>query len=542
MNIAERFEKIAEKIPNNKAIVYSKHVGVKYKYPSLTFKELSQNSNTIAYYLNQLGIKKGTKTLLFIRPSLNFAATVFALFKIGAVPVLIDPGMGKKNLLTAIKEVEPDALIAEPIIHRLAKIYKDTFKSIKIKVSSKQMLFSKVTSIKHILKLQPQKYSTENVHPYDLAAILFTSGGTGTPKGVQYTHEIFDTQSLMLGELFSLKPGEVDIPGFPLFSLFALSLGLTSAIPDMDASRPGRSNPKKLIQNIKDNNGTFLAGSPAIWERVVDYAIDHGITLPSVKQLVMFGAPISIELHEKFTKVLTNGTTYTPYGATESLPVACISGQEILKHQKIKMHHGHGTCVGKIAHGVSVKIIKIKDHPIADISEIEELEINEVGEIIVEGKIVTPKYFNRPQSTIDSKIYETTPEGHIKIWHRIGDMGYFDEDKMLWFCGRKTHRVDLKNGRKTPIQCEAIFNRHPEVKRTALVKRNSESAALFVERKDHKILKGEKKKVFFEELSHMAKNYEHTKDINFFIMHKGFPVDIRHNIKIDRIKLTRELK
>lgn len=148
-------------------------------------------------------------------------------------------------------------------------------------------------------------------------------------RNVVYTHKIYYEQTRLLQELFSLDENEIDFPCFPLFSLFTLCMGMTSCIPDMNPSQPAKADPKQLVQNIKDNKVTFMAGSPAIWEALGSYCIKNNITLPSVKYLVMFGAPVRNELHKRFSRILPNRTTYTPYGATESLPVANISGQMV---------------------------------------------------------------------------------------------------------------------------------------------------------------------------------------------------------------------
>ena len=542
MNIAERLSQNAKLHPDKLAVKYPKfnRKTKKYDYEALTFRELDIRSNKFATSLQKMGLKKGDRTLLFLRPSLDFSAMTFALFKLGVVPVFIDPGMGRENLLKCIKDCAPVALIAEKEVHFARLIFRKTFKSIKYNVTNGKRAWGKMQKISKMKEEKVQTFKMESFAPEDTAAILFTSGGTGAPKGVVYSHFIFDQQTSILKNLYNLTENDVDLPGFPLFSLFTIAMGMTSCIPDMDPSKPGQCNPAKLYQNIIDNKPTFVAGSPAIWERVADYCLDQGLTLPSIKYVVMFGAPVSVLIHRKFKGLLPNGTTYTPYGATEALPVSNISGDFILKQTAHLTENGKGTCIGEVTPGSEVKIIAITDQTIEKLSDAKILGANTVGEIIVSGPTVTKEYLDLPEKTREAKIYEGD-----KIWHRMGDMGFLDEKNQLWFLGRKAHRVETEEGLMTPIPAEAIFNKHPAVRRSALVGlgvRGKQTPAIVIERKDGQFLSGKERSIFESELLSLAKKFPHTSMIQKIYLSKHFPVDVRHNIKIDRKKLKEEIE
>ena len=548
MNIASRLSANAKIFPDKPAVVFPRFnkKTQSYNYSTLTFKELDILSNKFANGLTTLGLKKGDKTLIFLRPSLDFSAMTFALFKLGVIPVFIDPGMGKKNLLKCIKEARPSALIAEKEIHFIKLFYPKIFKSVKMSVTNGKRPWikfgGKIISLDQMKDEKKQNFQNINFLANETAAILFTSGGTGTPKGVVYTHQIFDQQTTLLKDIYKLTLNDVDLPGFPLFSLFTIAMGMTSCIPDMDPTKPSSCDPKKIVQNIYDNKATFVAGSPAIWERVADFCIDRGLTLPSVKFVVMFGAPVSVRLHRKFKSLLPNGTTYTPYGATEALPVSTISGEFILKNTANLSDEGHGTCIGLPVPGMQIKIIKITNDPILTFDSSLELPSKEVGEIIVMGPTVTREYLDLPDKTREAKIINSDGT----FWHRMGDMGYFDDKGLLWFCGRKTHLVEsINHKRYYPIPCEAIYNKHPSVKRSALVGLGAEGSqipAIVIERSDQQYLSGKERSIFESELLSLAKKYPHTRDIQKIYLSKTFPVDVRHNIKIDRLKLKNEIE
>lgn len=523
MNIAFRIRDVAQKFPDKKSVIFAKDDSF------YTFKQFEERSNQIANRLVRLGIRPGMRTLLFVKPCLDFSVITFALFKVGAVPVLIDPGMGIPNLLNSVKQVKPEALVSISMVHWMRRIKKDFFRTLKVKVS-----LGRVGGSTHYLyeKLheESKEFTPHSVSMDDYAAILFTSGGTGIPKGVLYTHGILHTQTDALKEMFGLNETKTDLPGFPLFALFTLAMGMTSVIPEMDPTKPAQCHPKKIVNNILKYRATFVAGSPAIWERVGKYCLEKNITLPSVEQVVMFGAPVRAEIHQMYKKILLNGDTYTPYGATECLPVSLISGTEVLTAHLPQMLRGFGTCIGKAVPRTTIKILKTSDIPE---SSLHEVGPGTIGEITVSGQQVTPGYFELDEETRKAKILA---DG--KLWHRMGDLGWIDENDNLWFLGRKTHRVETRESTFYPLQMEAIFHQHPKIKRTALVKiaiKNEILPALVIERHDKSTQMNDS---FMKDLLVLKDSTEFTKNISKFFLHPGFPVDVRHNIKIDRVRLS----
>ena len=149
------------------------------------------------------------------------------------------------------------------------------------------------------------------------AAILFTSGSTGVPKGAVYTHGIFAAQVDILRRLYGIEPGEIDLQTFPLFGLFAPALGMTTVVPDMDATRPALVDPHKIIDAVEDFGVTNLFGSPALLNRVGRFGAEHNIKLPSLKRVLSAGAPVSASVIERFAAMLNPAPQiFTPYGAT----------------------------------------------------------------------------------------------------------------------------------------------------------------------------------------------------------------------------------
>jgi acyl-CoA synthetase (AMP-forming)/AMP-acid ligase II len=212
-----------------------------------------------------------------------------------------------------------------------------------------------------------------------------------------------------------------------------------------------------------------------------------------------------------------------------------------IKNTAFKTREGHGTCIGHPIENIKVKIIKSHDEIISKLSDATILSTHEIGEIIVQGVTVTREYLQLPLETTKSKIVDDDN----KFWHRMGDVGFLDENGLLWFCGRKAHCVKTTEGILYPIQCEAIFNQHPQVRKSALVglgPDDEKTPAIVIERKDDQFLQGKSRSIFESELLTLAKKYPHTKNISKIYYSTAFPVDVRHNIKIDRLALKREIE
>lgn len=521
-NVSELISKQASLNPSKESITVPVKTISGYNYISYTFLELEERINQLCHKLTILGVRPGDKVLFFVKPNIDFCAITFALFRMGAVSVFIDPGMKKYYFFQCIQDLKPDVIIGIPAVHILRRIFYKYFKNIRVAITTGSLGIFTPSIYKGLASCSKQ-FNTYIPKPKDLAAILYTSGGTGKPKGVEYTHDIFINQTKMLQNEFNLTEADIDIPGFPLFSFFTLAMGMKSVVPDMDFAKPGVCDPKKLYQNIMDTNATFVAGSPAIWERLAHYCHENKLQLPSVKYLVMFGAPVKNKIHEYFKAALPNGTSYTPYGATECLPIANISGKEILSFTAEKTAQGMGTCVGKLFDEVKIKIIQDSDKEIENLSDCNELPNGSIGEIIVQSPNVTKAYYQNSQATKLSKIYDNET-----VWHRMGDMGYLDEEGYLWFCGRKKHKFQINNETIYPIMLEQVVNTTEVVTKSAVVFHTKIKKPVLVVEAGQ--LNLEQKKAILE----ACKKNKSTEILDEVYSMKKLPVDTRHNIKIDR--------
>jgi acyl-CoA synthetase (AMP-forming)/AMP-acid ligase II len=540
-NIASHLAAMAELQPWRSAVVYpqSRDAHGRVSYTHYTYRQLEAASNQLARGFQQLGIRRGMRTALMVPPSLDFFALAFALFKLGAIPVLIDPGIGTRNLGKSLAEAAPEAFIGIPKAHAARMILGWAKDSIKIKIAAGQRAFPGCLSLRQVRTLgaNPTGFEPARPEPGETAAILFTSGSTGPPKGVVYTHEIFTTQVERIRQLYGIEPGEIDLPTFPLFALFGPALGMTAILPDMDPTRPAQVDPAKILEAIENFGVTNLFGSPALINRVGRHGQPAGAVLASVRRVISAGAPVSAKVLERFTALLPAGAqVFTPYGATECLPVASIGSDEILRETRHQTSQGRGVCVGQPVPGLVARIIRISDTPIPAWDAALEVAPGSIGEIVVQGPQVTREYFRQPAATALAKIPDPAGGG---FYHRMGDLGYRDTQGRLWFCGRKSQRVTTGAGDFFTIPCEGVFNAHPAVYRTALVgvpQKGGTAPVLCVElepgggQPDPAQLRAE--------LLALGASQPHTRSIQTILFHPGFPVDIRHNAKIFREKLA----
>jgi len=537
VNIASHLPAMARRQPHRQAVVFphGRDARGRVSYTHLTFGQLDEESDRIAAGLIDYGITRGMRTVLMVTPSLDFFALTFALFKIGAAPVLVDPGMGVKNLGKCLAEAEPEAFIGIPKAHLARLLLGWGRATIKRLVTVGPNPFWGGQTLDAIRARVPRNHGFKmaDTRPEETAAILFTSGSTGVPKGVVYSHGIFDDQVRKLKAVYDIQPGEIDLPTFPLFALFAPALGMTAIIPDMDFTRPARVDPQKIAEAIENFGVTQMFGSPALIDRVGRHGARYGFKFSTLRRVISAGAPVPPAVLERFSQLLPDGTQiFTPYGATEALPVASIGSHEILQETAARTHRGGGVCVGRPVEGITLKIIRITDEPIAEWSDELELPSGEIGEIAVQGDNVTREYFNRADSTRLAKIPDPA---NNRFFHRMGDVGYQDEQGRVWMCGRKSHRVVTSEGTLFTIPCEGIFNTHPKVFRTALVGVKRQPV-LCVELEAE--ARNEDPARIRKELLEIGAAHEITRPIKRILFHPGFPVDIRHNAKIFREKLA----
>lgn len=540
MNVASRLKVQAESNPEQIAIASAidrYKPGQRRNYRTISLRDLDARSSVIAAGFQSMGIGPGKRIGLLVRFGEDFITLVFALLKAGATMVLVDPGMGRKNLIKCLEATQPDGFVAIPMAHAIVKVLSSRFPKAKLNVMVgprvpflPSMTLSRLETNRESDYRDPiQDWSAES-------AIIFTTGSTGPPKGVLYSHKTFLSQIELISSHYKIERGGIDLSCFPLFGLFNAVMGTTTILPDMDPTRPADVDPPRLLDAIDHWQINQSFGSPALWNRLGRYCEQTGRKVPSLTRVLSAGAPVPPNVMQRMRNAIhPDAMFFTPYGATEALPVASIESRTVLGETADVTRSGGGTCVGNRFSSIEWRVIKITDSPLANIDEAEPLSPGEIGELVVTGPVISERYVTRTEQNALHKVNDAG-----RIWHRMGDVGYLDSQDRFWFCGRKSHRVQTKLGTIYTEPIEGIANTNPNVYRSALVGTGTapNQTPLLILEPSSKQSAAQEQQVVQDVQRILASNKVSQTVKQVVVYPTKLPTDIRHNSKIFREQLT----
>ena len=511
-NIAELLLQKAQEHPDKIALVFPHNKGdIEY-----TYAQLQDLVWTFMQELREHNIQENDRIVILFPVSVELYTLIAAIYSIGAVAVLIDPGMGLSRITSALKTAKPKALVSTkaalkfrwfiPALWRIQTFFcinGTSWGCIPIGQSQKE----------------PQPQSIIPRKEQDQALITFTSGSTGAPKGANRHHQFLLAQHHALLKSFPPHENQIDMTCFPVVVFHNLSCGHTTIIPDCDISKPASMSPDIVCTQMQQYSVTSLSAAPAFIDKLTTYLKNSREKLPSLKVMALGGAPISARLQQNICETLPHVDSIAVYGSTEAEPIA--------------HHHIHTPIIDKDAFiagtpvdFIELKVVNFPNSPPQN-QDVSTFETQEVGEIIVSGTHVNQSYIDNPKANAENKI----KDGKGKIWHRTGDRGYFDEHGCLWLTGRINDIVHHSQQVLDPFPLESRLLKIPFIKQVALLESNQ---------KGYLFLSVDKTT---DDVISTIKNRLLESEKNLIIcLADALPVDGRHNSKIDRPTIRKWLR
>lgn len=512
-------------------------------YRTYTYAQLSEDVESVAIGLREMGVVERTRTVFMTPPSYGGCVVGLALTRVGATTVWIDPSVGYLNVAERLRRLKPEAFVGLPLAH-LGRMTFGWGARFRMKCISVGPAIVPGTRSWQSLRrpLPPGGIVRADVKPTDPAAIMYTTGSTGPAKPTLYEQRNLCAIHRLVHQTwrFDRRPTPpIDMPVFPAFFTVGLSAGGTIVIPPINYVRqtPSKVDPRALLDVIDDCKVETLFASPVILENLARLGRDEGATARSLHTVVGGGAPLYAHVIGPLRRMIAeDGDVHADYGATEALPATEMPGQEAMDGTYLLTARGAGLCVGRPLDGITLKIVEITDGAIRSLERVKQLPTGEIGEIIVRGPHVSTSYADDTPSTLKNKISDA--DG---VWHRLGDAGYLDREGRLWCCGRVGHRLALPDGPMFPLMCEPIFDAHPDVKRSGLVGvpvGDSIVPVICIELHDG-ATRGPKVDMIADQLRKLAAANPTTRAIRTILFRSRLPVDPRHNSKIERPALAR---
>lgn len=557
-------ERNARAFPDKPAVIHP--VGRGSRYGTVSYGQLQETAEELALGFERAGITRGTKTVLMAPPGPELFALVFALFRVGAVPVVVDPGMGVRRMLHCYRAVGAEAFIGPPLAQLVRVLGRRTFAGVRVPVTLGRFRLGRGHTLA-ALRAAPGAGTGSGTRPDgaptggdDLLMIGFTTGSTGPAKGVEYTHRMALSIARQIEAVHGRTRDDVSLITQPFYGVLDLVYGSTLVLAPLAPGRVAQADPVRLVDALERFRVTTMFASPALLRNLAGHltgAARGRHPLPDLRCVVSGGAPVPDAVVAALRRVLREeARIHVTYGATEVLPITSIEAAEILGEgdgrdrerggTAARAAAGDGTCVGRPVPGTRVTIVPVTDGPLARLDPAHGLPAGRVGEILVHGDSVSRRYHRAPQCDAMHKAAEERPGGEApRIWHRTGDLGRLDDQGRLWFCGRAAQRVRTDFRDLHTVRCEGVFNAHPLVRRAALVgigQAGAQRPIVCVEIEtgtQEAALDDSGWRALVAELRAMAEAHAATTGLREFLRHPGFPVDIRHNAKIGREELAR---
>jgi olefin beta-lactone synthetase len=512
MNLLEKLLERVEQDPDKTAIIDRDG-------SSISFANLEHEGAKLATLLERRGVKAGDAVMVLVPMGVQLYVTLAAVFRLGAVVMVVDPSAGLAHIDRCCKLNPPRALIGAPIAQALSLVV-PPLRFVPLRITTRGW-WPTASPWAAKNRLEPRPMIEPATH--DTPALLtFTSGTSGIPKAAMRSHGLLLAQLAALEGLLEPQANDIDLATLPIVALANLAAGMSTVIAAANLRKPGAIQAGAVLEQVHKHQITRTAASPALLERLADHALEHGLTLPSLTRVFSGGGPVFPRTFEKLSRVAPNAKLVSVYGSTEAEPIAHIAFDELEPDDLEAMKSGRGLLVGKPVPEIDLRILENRhDQTIhfASQTKLEQasLEPNSIGEIIVSGAHVLPRYLHG-QGDSETKIWV---EG--RVWHRTGDAGQFDEQGRLWLAGRANARITDTRGEIYPFSVECAALEVPGVQLCALVEHQAKRMLC---------VQWSATPQTTSLLEHLAwAQLDEVRSVS------SLPMDARHNAKVDLKKL-----
>ncbi|HEX7351948.1 alpha/beta fold hydrolase [Brachybacterium sp.] len=509
----------------------------------ISWSLLDRRVDDIAAGLLSHGVRPGDRVSLLVTPGADLTGVLYACFRIGAVAVVADAGLGIPGLTRAVIGSHPDWFIGikRALVGARALGWPGRRLSVEQLPTVDRTALGVETSIAELAR--SGSLQRELGAPLDAAwpdpdadaAILFTSGSTGPAKGAVLTHRQLGAMFTAVGDTLDLAPERGLVAGFATFALLGPALGAPTVVPDMDIMRPGDLTAPALAEAIDALGSPAVFTAPAALRNIIDTAdqLDETGRAAMARAASFFsaGAPIPAPLLRELRTLMPNARALTPYGMTECLAVAAIDLEGIEDAGE-----GSGVCVGRPVPRVEIAIAVMDELGTTTGEITRDAEVR--GEILVRAPHVRDRYLMLWRTTHTSMRFEG--------WHATGDVGHLDREGRLWVEGRAAHVLATPDGLLTPVQVEGAAESVPTVRRAGAAvvgPRGTQQIVVVLETVDGyrpgKAGRPRPAEPSLQEAVRRAVRERSGAEVVAVFTTSSLPTDIRHNSKIDRAALSR---
>jgi acyl-CoA synthetase (AMP-forming)/AMP-acid ligase II len=452
--IHEILDDTAERFPERLAFLYPER---------MTFKQFQTQVNIFATALKNLGVNKGDRIALYAPNSIQWEISFYALEKAGAILVPMNPLFKETEVEYEANDSGAELIIVFQSLYPIIEKVKDkvNFKNIIIIESGEKSDIPEGTigwsALMKVTESDPPEFEF-NVKD-DLAALVYTSGTTGLPKGTMLTQFNMVSNVIQISQIFELSELDVAMTVLPLYHIYGLNVCMNQAIW-LGAAQviTPRFDVKEFCELIERYQATYSLCVPPIFLAVVRHLEDPNIEGYDWTNLKIFNngaAPIPLELLERFDKLAKekcrarNVTVQHGWGLTEASPVVAVNPMYRAKMES------QGT------------LIPDTFHKIVDLETGKQLiKRGEVGELVVKGPQVMKGYWNNPEAT--NEAFWTDPQTGEK-WLRTGDMAYIDEEEYEHLLDRIKEMIKYKGWSIAPAELEDLLFKNPHVSDAAVI-------------------------------------------------------------------------